>query len=57
MWHLHQYPLMLFRAKVRLLLAKRRATLLFRENPLEQQDEFLQMNPAGPDARDARFRT
>ncbi len=55
MWQLHQYPLCPFSRKVRLLLAEKGvAYSLKRENPWEQRDEFLQMNPAGrtPVARD-----
>ena len=48
MWHLHQYPLCPFSRKVRLLLGEKGVPYsLVRENPWEQRDEFLQMNPAG----------
>lgn len=55
MWQLFQYPLCPFSRKVRLLLAEKGvAYSLKRENPWEQKDEFLQLNPAGrtPVARD-----
>lgn len=55
MWQLYQYPLCPFSRKVRLLLAEKGvAYSLKRENPWEQNDEFLQLNPAGrtPVARD-----
>jgi glutathione S-transferase len=48
MWHLHQYPLCPFSRKVRLLLGEKGiAYSLVRENPWEQRDDFLHMNPAG----------
>jgi len=48
MWHLHQYPLCPFSRKVRLLLGEKGVPYsLVRENPWEQRDEFLHMNPAG----------
>ena len=48
MWHLYQFPLCPFSRKVRLLLGEKGiAYSLIRENPWEQRDEFLQMNPAG----------
>lgn len=48
MWHLYQFPLCPFSRKVRLLLGEKGvAYTLKRENPWEQRDEFLQMNPAG----------
>ena len=56
MWHLHQYPLCPFSRKVRLLLGEKGiAYSLVRENPWEQRDDFLHMNPAGrtPVMRDA----
>ncbi len=47
MWHLHQYPLCPFSRKVRLLLGEKGvAYSLVRENPWEQRDEFLHLNPA-----------
>ena len=47
MWHLHQFPLCPFSRKVRLLLGEKGiAYSLVRENPWEQTDEFLHMNPA-----------
>jgi glutathione S-transferase len=47
MWQLHQFPLCPFSRKVRLLLGEKGvAYALVRENPWEQKDEFLQMNPA-----------
>ncbi len=48
MWHLYQFPLCPFSRKVRLLLGEKGvAYSLVRENPWQQRDEFLQMNPAG----------
>ncbi len=48
MWYLHQFPLCPFSRKVRLLLGEKGvAYTLIRENPWEQRDEFLQMNPTG----------
>jgi len=47
MWHLHQFPLCPFSRKVRLLLGEKGvAYSLLRENPWEQRDDFVQMNPA-----------
>ncbi len=47
MWHLHQFPLCPFSRKVRLLMGEKGvAYSLVRENPWEQRDEFVQMNPA-----------
>jgi glutathione S-transferase len=48
MWHLYQFPLCPFSRKVRLLLGEKGvAYTLMRENPWEQRDDFLQMNPTG----------
>ena len=48
MWQLHQFPLCPFSRKVRLLLGeKSEGCELIRENPWEQRDEFIDMNPAG----------
>ncbi len=48
MWLLHQYPLCPFSRKVRLLLGEKGVAYgLVRENPWEQRDDFLHMNPAG----------
>jgi glutathione S-transferase len=48
MWHLHQYPLCPFSRKVRLLLGEKGVPYsLVRENPWDQRDEFVHMNPAG----------
>ncbi len=47
MWSLHQYPLCPFSRKVRLLLGEKGVAYgLVRENPWEQRDDFLHMNPA-----------
>ncbi len=47
MWHLHQFPLCPFSRKVRLLLGEKGvAYSLVRENPWEQGDGFVAMNPA-----------
>ncbi len=47
MWQLHQFPLCPFSRKVRLLLGEKGVAYgLVRENPWEQKDEFLQLNPA-----------
>ncbi len=47
MWLLHQYPLCPFSRKVRLLLAEKGvAYSLVRENPWDQRDEFVHLNPA-----------
>ncbi|MEE9433358.1 MAG: glutathione S-transferase family protein [Sphingorhabdus sp.] len=47
MWHLHQFPLCPFSRKVRLLMGEKGvAYSLVRENPWEQKDKFVQMNPA-----------
>jgi len=48
MWQLYQFPLCPFSRKVRLLLAEKGVGYeLWRENPWERRDEFLQMNHAG----------
>jgi glutathione S-transferase len=48
MWQLYQFPLCPFSRKVRLLLGEKGVAYgLLRENPWEQRDEYLQMNPAG----------
>ncbi|HUQ13862.1 MAG TPA: glutathione S-transferase family protein [Novosphingobium sp.] len=48
MWQLHQFPLCPFSRKVRLLLSEKGVAYdLVRENPWEERDEFLAMNPAG----------
>lgn len=47
MWQLHQFPLCPFSRKVRLLLAEKGVGFeLWRENPWEHRDEFLDKNPA-----------
>lgn len=48
MWRIHQFPLCPFSRKVRLLLGEKGVGYeLVRENPWDQRDEFIQMNPAG----------
>ncbi len=48
MWQLFQFPLCPFSRKVRLLLGEKGVGCeLIRENPWEQRDEFLDLNPAG----------
>ncbi len=48
MWQLYQFPLCPFSRKVRLLLGEKGVAYeLWRENPWEGRDEFLNMNPAG----------
>ncbi|MGL1530632.1 glutathione S-transferase family protein, partial [Vibrio parahaemolyticus] len=48
MWQLFQFPLCPFSRKVRLLLGEKGVGCeLVRENPWEQRDEFLDLNPAG----------
>jgi len=48
MWQLHQFPLCPFSRKVRLLLAEKGIPFeLWRENPWERRDEFVDKNPAG----------
>lgn len=47
MWQLHQFPLCPFSRKVRLLLGEKGvAYALLRENPWDQREEFLELNPA-----------
>jgi len=47
MWQLYQFPLCPFSRKVRLLLAAKGVGFeLWRENPWEHRDEFLDKNPA-----------
>jgi len=47
MWQLYQFPLCPFSRKVRLHLAEKGVPFeLWRENPWEQRDEFLDKNPA-----------
>ncbi|WP_068077904.1 glutathione S-transferase family protein [Novosphingobium lentum] len=48
MWQLYQFPLCPFSRKVRLLLSEKGiAYELWRENPWDQRDEFMRLNPAG----------
>ena len=48
MWQLYQFPLCPFSRKVRLLLAEKGvAHELKRVSPWEQEDEFIDLNPAG----------
>ncbi len=48
MWRLHQFPLCPFSRKVRLLMSEKGIGYdLWRENPWEENDEFLSLNPAG----------
>ena len=48
MWRLYQFPLCPFSRKVRLQLAEKGVGyVLVRELPWEQQDAFLDLNPAG----------
>jgi glutathione S-transferase len=48
MWRLYQFPLCPFSRKVRLLMGEKGVGYeVERENPWEQRDEFLDMNPAG----------
>src|SRR5437868_12651578 len=48
MWQLFQFPLCPFSRKVRLVLAEKGiGHELVRENPWEQRDEFIDLNPAG----------
>lgn len=48
MWTLYQFPLCPFSRKVRLLLGEKSIPYdLVRENPWEQRDEFVDMNPTG----------
>ncbi|MFC3173284.1 glutathione S-transferase family protein [Novosphingobium bradum] len=47
MWQLYQFPLCPFSRKVRLHLAEKGVAFeLWRENPWEQRDEFVDKNPA-----------
>lgn len=47
MWQLYQFPLCPFSRKVRLLLSEKGIGFeLWRENPWEHRDEFLDKNPA-----------
>lgn len=47
-WQLFQFPLCPFSRKVRLLLGEKgEGYELIRENPWDQRDEFVDMNPAG----------
>lgn len=48
MWQLYQFPLCPFSRKVRLMLAEKGVALeLKRVSPWEQEDEFIDLNPAG----------
>jgi glutathione S-transferase len=48
MWQVYQFPLCPFSRKVRLLLSEKGIGYeLWRENPWERRDEFLDMNHAG----------
>ena len=48
MWQLHQFPLCPFSRKVRLMLAEKGVPFeLKRVSPWEQDDAFMDMNPAG----------
>src|SRR4029077_321584 len=48
MWQLFQFPLCPFSRKVRLVLSEKGiGHELVRENPWEQRDEFIDLNPAG----------
>ncbi|WP_347717504.1 glutathione S-transferase family protein [Sphingomonas sp.] len=48
MWQLFQFPLCPFSRKVRLVLGEKGvAHELVRENPWEQRDEYMDLNPAG----------
>ncbi len=48
MWQLYQFPLCPFSRKVRLLLSEKGVAYeLWRENPWERRDDFLQLNHAG----------
>jgi glutathione S-transferase len=48
MWQLYQFPLCPFSRKLRLLMSEKGIGYeLWRENPWEYRDEFLQMNAAG----------
>src|SRR5690348_9108245 len=48
MWQVHQFPLCPFSRKVRLMLSEKGIAFeLKRVSPWENQDEFMDMNPAG----------
>jgi glutathione S-transferase len=48
MWRLYQFPLCPFSRKVRLVMGEKGiAYELWRENPWDMRDEFLNLNPAG----------
>lgn len=48
MWRLYQFPLCPFSRKVRLVLGEKGIGYeLWRENPWDMRDEFLNLNPAG----------
>lgn len=48
MWRLHQFPLCPFSRKVRLLMSEKGVGYdLCRENPWDEDDDFLSLNPAG----------
>ncbi|MCB2064681.1 MAG: glutathione S-transferase family protein [Novosphingobium sp.] len=48
MWQLYQFPLCPFSRKLRLLMSEKGVGYeMWRENPWEARDEFLQMNAAG----------
>jgi glutathione S-transferase len=48
MWQLYQFPLCPFSRKLRLLMSEKGIGYeMWRENPWEERDEFLQMNAAG----------
>ena len=51
MWQLYQFPLCPFSRKVRLALAEKAIPHeLVRVSPWLQDDEFIDLNPAGADA-------
>jgi len=48
MWRLHQFPLCPFSRKLRLLMGEKGIPFeLWRENPWEESEDFLALNPAG----------
>lgn len=48
MWQIYQFPLCPFSRKLRLLLSEKGVAYeLWRENPWDQRDEFMKLNPAG----------
>ncbi len=48
MWQVHQFPLCPFSRKIRLALNEKGVAYdLVRENPWEQRDAFIDMNPSG----------